>query len=50
MLLSLLNIRGILAVSADQFVGKLVALIEAFCADFNTVLEVIEFVLKDLKG
>lgn len=48
-LLSLLYIGGIRTVSPNQFLCKLIALIETFGSNFDAVFEVVEFVLKDLK-
>lgn len=40
-----LHIRGI---RSEQFLGKIVALIEPFATHFDAVLEVVEFVLQQL--
>lgn len=49
MFLSLLNVSSVGTFGPHQFLGELVALAESFCSNFDAVLEVVEFVLKDLK-
>lgn len=48
LLLTLLNIRYVRAVAADELFGKLFALVESLRPYFNSVLQVVKLVLQDL--
>lgn len=46
--MTLLDVRHVWTVTADELLGKLLTLVESFGSDFDAVLQVVKLVLQDL--